>query len=104
MTAGTSPPDGHFAVERASRGPNDHLLRLSGSLSMNEAPAIWRELREATKALRRGRCDIDLSRATKVDGGMMSLLVALRADLAQQKVQATIVGTPEQFLPLVDPL
>jgi phospholipid/cholesterol/gamma-HCH transport system permease protein len=86
-----------FAIERAPGA-----LRLSGTLSMPQAPAIWRELREATRSLKRGQLAIELSQVDALDGGVMSLLVALRADLHARGIRADIVGTPENFRPLIE--
>ena len=91
------PEDTSFAV-RVEAG----VVRLSGALKMKSAPAIWAKLRRATEGSRGGNLALDLAGATAIDGGMMSLLVALRADLAARDVTADIVGTPQAFLPLVD--
>ncbi len=91
------PEDTSFAVH-AEPG----VVRLTGELKMKSAPAIWAKLRQSTEGLKRGKVAIDLAGASAVDGGMMSLLVALRADLAARKVTAEIVNTPEAYLPLVD--
>ncbi len=86
-----------FAFERSG-----NVLRLSGALQMPDAPGIWKDLRGATAKERAGQLTIDLSQATAIDGGVMSLLVALRADLAARGVAAEIEGTPEQFAPLIE--
>ena len=91
------PADTSFAI-----ASEPGVIRLSGELKMKSAPAIWAKLRHATEGLKRGNLAIDLAAATAVDGGMMSLLVALRADLYARKVTANIINTPEAFLPLVD--
>ena len=91
------PDDSAFEV-RAEAG----VVRLSGALKMKSAPLIWANLRRATEGSKRGNVALDLAGATAIDGGMMSLLVALRADLAARNVTADIVGTPDAFLPLVD--
>src|SRR4051812_47593131 len=62
-----------FSVE-----PTDAVVRLRGRLRMPDAPAIWTEVREATSKAKKGALTIDLSGAEAIDGGVMSLLVALR--------------------------
>lgn len=86
-----------FSVE-----PKGTTLRLAGKLRMADAPAIWREVRAATGRARKGPLAIDLSDATEIDGGVMSLLVALRTDLHTRGVKAEIEAVPERFEPLVD--
>lgn len=86
-----------FSVE-----PKQNVVRLTGKLRMPDAPAIWKEVRSATDAAKKGALTIDLSDATEIDGGVMSLLVALRTDLHARGVKAEIEGTPEKFEPLVD--
>jgi phospholipid/cholesterol/gamma-HCH transport system permease protein len=94
--------DAPFAIRA-----QDGALQLSGGLRMNHAPEIWRELRKVTESASKTTTSgsslrIDLSRAEAIDGGVMSLLVALRADLAARGVQSDITGTSEQFLPLIE--
>ena len=86
-----------FAVE-----PRDNVIRLTGNLRMPDAPALWREVRAVTDKAKKGALTIDLSGAQAIDGGVMSLLVALRTDLYARGVKAEIEGTPEKFEPLVD--
>lgn len=83
------------------------VLRFRGALTMPEAPAIWRALRASTSGgkgtpKRRERLVLDLSQVDAIDGGVMSLLVALRTDLAARCIDADIEGTPERFHPLVE--
>ncbi|MBX3225957.1 MAG: MlaE family lipid ABC transporter permease subunit [Labilithrix sp.] len=82
--------------------PKGSVIRLAGRLRMPDAPALWKEVRAATDEAKKGSLTIDLSDATAIDGGVMSLLVALRTDLHARGVKAEIEGTPEQFLPLVE--
>jgi phospholipid/cholesterol/gamma-HCH transport system permease protein len=88
-----------FSVE-----PKDEVIHLEGRLRMHDAPAIWNAVRDATKSLPKHQraLTLDLSGATAIDGGVMSLLVALRAELHARGVKAEIEGTPEQFEGLVD--
>lgn len=86
-----------FAVE-----PANETVRLSGKLRMPDAPAIWKEVRAATDKVKKGNLTIDLADAKEIDGGVMSLLVALRTDLYARGVKAEIENTPERFEPLLD--
>lgn len=85
-----------------SVAPEDAVIRLSGKLRMPDAPAIWRDVRAAAGRAKRGALTLDLSEATEIDGGVMSLLVALRTELYARGVKAEIEGTPSQFEPLVE--
>jgi phospholipid/cholesterol/gamma-HCH transport system permease protein len=100
-----------FRVERQG----DNELRLSGTLRMSEAAATWRALHRETADLRRRgvivrrrrngankrSLAIDLSGVETIDGGVMALLVALRAELDVCGVGSEIVGAPEQVQPLI---
>lgn len=86
-----------FAIERS-----DGVIHLKGDLRLSHAPAIWRELRRIGDSLSGGELSIDLSGASAVDGTVMALVVALRADLANRGVVTTITGADEQVRPLVE--
>jgi phospholipid/cholesterol/gamma-HCH transport system permease protein len=90
-----------FAVVR-----EDHTLRLTGALRLSAAKRIWTELHrtldgippaETPRAL-----DLDLSGASFVDGAAVSILGAIRAELALRGVRAAVVGVPQRYQPLVD--
>ncbi len=97
----------HFSV---SVEPS--AVRLRGELLMENAAAIWTDLRRAANELggkkrpfkrtARRSVEIDLSDVEKVDGGVMSLLIALRADLHVRGVDSTITHVDERFKPLVE--
>jgi len=76
-------------------------LVLEGELLMRDASAIWRSLRSATDRAN-GALAIDVSKATAIDGGIVSLLVALRSDLSARGVRADIVGAPDRLRPLFE--
>ena len=71
-------------------------VRLAGELRMAGAPALWRDIRQVAAPPHGGALDIDLAGVTSVDGGVMSLLVALREELAQKGVKCEIVGASER--------
>ena len=66
-------------------------IRLGGDLRMHDASAIWREVREATHDAA-GALTFDLSKVHDVEGGVMALLVELRAELVSKGVKAELVG------------
>ena len=67
-------------------------LRLAGELTVDDAAAIWRDLRGAVDAEEKRPLTIDLSKVKVIDGAVMALVVELRADLAARKVPVEIVG------------
>lgn len=69
---------------------------------MADAKAIWAQLQKLTRDAPAGRVDLDLSAVTFVDGAVMSLLVALRAELAGRSIPCELVGAPESLTPLLD--
>lgn len=87
-------------------------LELAGELSFAEATAIWTAMCTATAQVgsRRGlepaarpepELDIDLGRATRIDGAIVSLIVALRAALLARGVRCRITGASDQLRALV---
>lgn len=73
-------------------------VRLEGRLRTQDAPNIWRELRENAENAR----ELDLSGVTELAGNVAALISAWRADLVAKGLPLEIVGVPEQFAPLVD--
>jgi phospholipid/cholesterol/gamma-HCH transport system permease protein len=68
----------------------DRRLVLAGELRIHDAPRVWATLRDAIERV--GEFDVDLTRADVVDGAVMSLLVAARAELASRGVRSEILG------------
>jgi phospholipid/cholesterol/gamma-HCH transport system permease protein len=85
-----------FAIAR----DGDRLV-LEGELAMREASAIWRGLRHATREETRA-LTVDVSGVKAIDGGIVSLLVALRADLEARGVETSITNAPDRFRALFD--
>lgn len=79
---------------------DDRRLALSGELRIADASPIWAALREGAKDPG-PRLDLDLSRATVVDGAIMALLVDLRASLVAHGSRSELVGVSAQLDPLV---
>lgn len=98
-TQESRPP--HLPVGRYEVRRGDNKVLLTGELRMEHAGEIWRELRREVRQCRSEHLDLDLEHVTFVDGAVMSLLVELRAELANQGVASEIVGVSERFQPLV---
>lgn len=83
--------------------PEAGRIRLVGDLRMDDATVIWRELREASRGLQAGGrpVDLDLSGVQRIDGAVLSLVVALRAELTARGVDARLSGASEHVQPLV---
>ncbi len=75
-------------------------IKLRGDLRMPDATEIWHDLSTAT-ASAQGRADFDLSGARVVDGGVMSLIVQLRAEMAERGVSCEIRGANQRVEQLV---
>jgi phospholipid/cholesterol/gamma-HCH transport system permease protein len=58
---------------------------------MHDASSIWRDVRRQADGAA-GALTLDLSRVNAVDGGVMALLVELRAELSVKGVAAELVG------------
>jgi phospholipid/cholesterol/gamma-HCH transport system permease protein len=79
---------------------SDGRLSLSGEFRIADAASIWRELRRDEQSIV-GPLTIDLAGAQVVDGGILSLLFALRRELAARGVASKITGASEHLLPLL---
>jgi phospholipid/cholesterol/gamma-HCH transport system permease protein len=76
-------------------------VELSGDLRLHDAAAIWRELHAATTDAS-GKVFLDLSRVGAVDGGVMALLVELRAELDVRSVAMELLGANEHVEKIVE--
>ena len=85
MAAISVPPEPYTIEKEGS------TIRLGGDLRMHDASAIWREVRKATDDAS-GSLTFDLSKVHAVEGGVMALLVELRAELTSKGVKAELVG------------
>jgi phospholipid/cholesterol/gamma-HCH transport system permease protein len=101
-----------YGVERSG----DRLL-LAGAFATADAASIWRELRGATRdLLEEGpdpvraaapsggarRLTLDLGDVETIDGSVMALVTALRADLADRGVAVEVARAGESVQPLVE--
>lgn len=66
-------------------------IHLSGDLRMQDAAAIWRDIRGET-AKDSGTVVFDLSEVHAADGSVMALLVELRSELGARGVKAELAG------------
>lgn len=66
-------------------------LELAGELRLADGAAIWQSLR-AQAAVARRHLDLDLANVTAIDGGVMALLVQLRAELVTQDIHCELIG------------
>ena len=89
------PPGARYAVE-ADAG----AIKLLGDLRMPDATEIWRDLSSAAGAAQ-GSTDFDLSAARVVDGGIMSLIVQLRAEMSERGIGCEIRGANARVEQLV---
>jgi phospholipid/cholesterol/gamma-HCH transport system permease protein len=76
-------------------------IHLAGDLRMHDASAIWRDVRKETDGAS-GAVTFDLSKVHAADGGVMALLVELRAELQAKGVQAELVGATKSVETIVD--
>jgi phospholipid/cholesterol/gamma-HCH transport system permease protein len=80
--------------------PTTSGVALAGELRIGDATKIWDALR-ASAARARTRFDVDLSRASAIDGAVLSLLVSIRSQLAARGIAAELVGVPAPLEPVV---
>jgi phospholipid/cholesterol/gamma-HCH transport system permease protein len=76
-------------------------IRLYGDLRMHDAAAVWRDVRQQID----GESDpvvFDLSNVHSADGGVMALLVELRAELASRGVKAEFTGANQRVETIVN--
>lgn len=78
----------------------DGTLRLKGELRMSDATQIWRDLQRAAR-LASDELTIDLREATVIDGAIMSLVLALRAELTARGIRSRLEGASARIAPLV---
>jgi len=76
-------------------------IRLSGDLCMRDAATIWRDVRKMTSG-ESSSVVLDLSKVKSVDGGVIALLVEIRAELAARAVKAELVGASARVETLIE--
>lgn len=85
-----------YQVRRA-----DAVIHLSGDLRMHDAASLWRELRKEVSNVT-DTVVFDLSKVHAADGGVMALLVELRAELGARGVKAELVGAQTRLETIVN--
>ena len=78
------------------------MVRLSGVFRTKDAAAAWRELHDTVENVGESAVTIDLSGAERIDGGVLALIVAARAELVSKGIAAEITSIPEHLKPLVE--
>lgn len=68
---------------------------------MEDAGDLWRTLQSLAARATGTVLDIDLGSVVALDGAVVSLLVAIRDELAQKGIKCTIVGASDRIRPLV---
>lgn len=86
------------ATSSFERSPG--AVRLAGTFCTREAARTWSEIHDAAKG--GGELVLDLSDVRRMDGGVIALLVAARAELAAEGVSVRIVSIPEALRPLFE--
>ena len=76
-------------------------IRLVGDLSIHDAAAIWRDVREETEGASETMV-FDLSNVHAADGGVIALLVELRTELVARGVQVEFTGSNVQVKTIVN--
>jgi phospholipid/cholesterol/gamma-HCH transport system permease protein len=76
-------------------------IHISGDLRMHDAGVVWRHLRTETDRVS-GTIVFDLSNVRAADGGVMALLIELRAELAARGVKAELAGANERVETIVN--
>lgn len=78
------------------------LIPLNGDLRMRDADALWKELSAAVEDIRDGAVTFDLSRVSVMDGGVLSMLLHLRAVLAERGARLELSGANDHIASLIE--
>ncbi|WP_438003286.1 MlaE family lipid ABC transporter permease subunit [Sorangium sp. So ce321] len=78
------------------------LIPLQGELRMRDADALWSQLSAAVSDVRDGTVTFDLARVSIMDGGILSLLLHLRAMLAERGARLELSGANERLAALIE--
>ncbi|WP_437963716.1 MlaE family lipid ABC transporter permease subunit [Sorangium sp. So ce260] len=78
------------------------LIPLNGVLRMRDADALWPELSAAVEGIHDGTVTFDLTRVSVMDGGILSLLLHLRAVLAERGARLDLSGANERIAALIE--
>ncbi|WP_437670370.1 ABC transporter permease [Sorangium sp. So ce131] len=78
------------------------LIPLRGELRMRDADALWRELSAAVADIHDGAVTFDLTHVSVMDGGVLSMLLHLRAVLAERGARLELTGANERLAALIE--
>lgn len=78
------------------------LIPLQGELRMRDADALWKELSAAVADIHDGAVTFDLSRVSVMDGGILSMLLHLRAMLAERGARLELSGANDHTAALIE--
>lgn len=78
------------------------LIPLNGDLRMRDADALWKELSAAVEDIHDGAVTFDLSRVSVMDGGVLSMLLHLRAVLAERGARLELSGANDHIASLIE--
>lgn len=92
-----------FTWERVDASPTTARVELGGSITIDDAAALWKRISETSSHLEGLQVvEVELSRIQLIDGACMALLVQFRTDLRNQKVQCEFVGGNPEVRRIVD--
>ncbi|WP_437476048.1 MlaE family lipid ABC transporter permease subunit [Sorangium sp. So ce1014] len=96
-----------LAAPRAALIPDQgssarRLIPLHGELRMRDADALWPELSAAVEEIHDGTVTFDLTGVSVMDGGILSLLLHLRAVLAERGARLDLSGANERIAALIE--
>lgn len=91
-----------YALQFHDDRPDAAVVELRGTFGLVDAAELWRTLLEhAERALPEKPLQLDVSGVDSIDGGVMALLVQLRADLRRRGVRAEFVGASDNVQELI---
>lgn len=97
----SSDPESTFDVS-VDESNGRRTLRLGGAWLFSASTTLWRALRHhARDAGPSTPLDIDVSNTSRIDAGVLALIVQLQNDLAQRGVDSKLLGTSERTDKLV---
>jgi len=86
-----------------SEEPRGLRVELGGSITLEEAPAIWKRVIELLElSAGKQRIQIDLNGVETIDGACMALLVHLRSELGARGIPCEFQGSSPAVRPVVE--
>jgi phospholipid/cholesterol/gamma-HCH transport system permease protein len=78
------------------------LIPLHGELRMRDVDALWKELSAAVDDIHDGAVTFDLSGVRVMDGGVLSMILHLRAVLAERGARLELSGANDHLASLIE--